>query len=59
MRTAVICIARLEGNYIREFIDHYRSLGFSNVIVSDNDHDDDGEDLPSIIQDYIDEGYHE
>ena len=57
MRTAVICIARLEGNYIREFIDHYRSLGFSNVIVCDNDHDDDGEDLPSIIQDYIDEGY--
>lgn len=57
MRTAVICIARLEGNYIREFIDHYRSLGFSNVIVCDNDHDDDGEDLPSIIQDYIDDGF--
>ena len=57
MRIAVICIARLEGNYIREFIDHYRSLGFSSVIVCDNDHDDDGEDLPSIIQDYIDDGF--
>ena len=57
MRTAVVCIARLEGNYIREFIDHYRGLGFSNVIVCDNDHKDDNENLGSILKDYIDEGY--
>ena len=57
MRIAVICIARLEGNYIREFIEHYKSLGFSNVIVCDNDHDEDGEDLASIIQDYVDDGF--
>lgn len=57
MRTAVVCIARLEGNYIREFIDHYRGLGFSNVIVCDNDHDDDDENLASLLKDYIDEGF--
>ena len=57
MKTAVVCIARLEGNYIREFIDHYRGLGFSNVIVCDNDHDDNDENLVSILKDYIDEGF--
>lgn len=56
-KIAVICIARLEGKYIREFIEHYKSLGFSNVIVCDNDHDNDGEDLASIIQDYVDDGF--
>lgn len=57
LKTAVVCIARLEGKYIREFIDHYKSLGFSNVIVCDNDHDEDDENLASIIKDYIDDGF--
>ena len=57
LKTAVVCIARLEGNYIREFIDHYKSIGFSNVIFCDNNHDDDNEDIVSIIKDYIDDGF--
>ena len=50
LKTAVVCIARLEGKYIREFIDHYKSLGFSNVIVCDNDHDEDDENLMRMMK---------
>lgn len=54
---AVACIARMEGHYIREFVEHYKSLGFSKCIVADNNHDDDPEDLRIILKDYIDEGF--
>lgn len=54
---AVACIARMEGHYIREFVEHYKSLGFSKCIVADNNHDDDPENLRLILKDYIDEGF--
>lgn len=54
---AVACIARMEGHYIREFVEHYKSLGFSKCIVADNNRDDDPEDLRFILKDYIDEGF--
>lgn len=52
MRTAVICIAKLENNYIREWVEHYKSIGFTNVIIADNN-DIDGEKISSPINDYI------
>lgn len=52
MRTAVVCIARLEGKYLGEFIEYYKSLGFTNVILCDNDHDDDNEDVEGILKPY-------
>lgn len=54
---AVACIARMEGHYIREFVEHYKSLGFSKCIIADNNHDEDSEDLSSILKDYIDGGF--
>ena len=54
---AVACIARMEGHYIREFVEHYKSLGFGKCIVADNNHDEDPEDLRLILKDYIDEGF--
>lgn len=61
LRVAVVCIARLEGRYLPEFFEHYKSLGFSNVILCDNDHDGDEEDVEAIIKPYsgfvIYEGY--
>lgn len=61
MKTCVVCIARLEGRYLQEFFDHYKSLGFTNVILCDNDHDGDEEDLEAILKPYngfvIYEGY--
>ena len=57
MRVAVCVIARMEGKYIKEFIQDYKNLGFSNIIFCDNDHDGDDEDIVSIIKDYIDDGF--
>lgn len=61
LRVAVVCIARLEGRYLPEFFEHYKSLGFTNVILCDNDHDGDEEDVEAIIKPYsgfvIYEGY--
>ena len=50
----VCCIARLEGRYIREFVEHYLSLGFTKVIICDNNHD--GEDDLDVINDYVEQG---
>ena len=50
----VCCIARLEGRYIREFVEHYLSLGFTKVIICDNNHD--GEDDLNVIDDYVKQG---
>lgn len=50
----VCCIARLEGRYIREFVEHYLSLGFTKVIICDNNHD--GEDDLDVINDYVQQG---
>lgn len=36
MRTSVVCIARIENHYIREWVEHYKSIGFTNVILYDN-----------------------
>lgn len=54
METAVCCIAKNENNYIREFVEHYKKLGFSNVIIYDNN---DIEDINDPIGDYIKEEY--
>lgn len=36
MNTAVVCICKNEENYIKEWIDHYFSLGFDKIFVCDN-----------------------
>ena len=54
MRTCVIAIARMEGNYLPQWIEHYQALGFTNVILCDNDHDGDEEDVQAIIEPYGD-----
>lgn len=50
----VCCIARLEGKYIKEFVDHYLALGFDKIIVCDNNHD--GEDDLEVLFDYVQNG---
>lgn len=57
LKTAVVAIARLEGNYLKEWVDHYKSLGFSNVIICDNDHDEDDEDIKEILKKDIAGGF--
>lgn len=52
LKTAVVCIARLEGKYLQEFFEYYKSLGFTNVIFCDNNQDGDNEDVQAILKPY-------
>lgn len=53
----IVCaIAKLENNYVREWVEHYLSLGFDKVVLYDNN-DEDNEYLATPIQDFINNGY--
>lgn len=56
MKTAVIAIGRGENLYAREFVQHYKNLGFTNVIIVDNNYGDE-ERFDDVLQDYIDDGF--
>lgn len=56
MRTTVLACAKLENNYLREWVEWYKNLGFTNVIIYDNN-DPDGERFEEVIDDYIKEGF--
>ena len=57
MKVAVCVIVKNENPYIREFVDYYKNLGFTNVILYDNNDSIDGEDILPIINDYIESGF--
>ena len=56
MKTAVCCIVKNENDYLKEFVNWYRNLGFDNIILYDNNNTG-GEDINSSIGEYIDNGY--
>lgn len=56
MKTAVCAIAKLENHYIREWLEHYKNLGFTNAVVFDNN-DPDGESIQDVTEDYISSGF--
>ena len=56
LKTAVVAIGRRENLYAREFVEHYKNLGFSNVIIMDNNHDGE-EHFEEVLQDYVDQGF--
>ena len=33
---AVVCCAKMEENYIIEFVEHYKNLGISHIFIADN-----------------------
>ena len=53
MKNAVVAIQRLEGKYIREWTEHYLSLGFDLVIICNNNQLSDNEDITELLSDYI------
>ena len=56
MNTLLCCIGRQENQYIREFVEYYKNLGFTNICLYDNNYD--GEDnFEDVIGDYIDSGF--
>lgn len=56
MRVAVCAIAKQENNYIREWVEHYKNIGFDHVYLYDNN-DPKGEVFSAVIGDYINNGY--
>lgn len=53
---ALCCIGRRENRYAREFIEHYRRIGFDKVFICDNNHD--GEEyFEDVLSDYIESGF--
>ena len=58
MNTKVLlcCIGRLENQYIREYVEYNRNLGFTNICLYDNNRDGE-DDFRDVIGDYIDSGY--
>ncbi len=55
-KVLLCCIGKMENNYIREFVEHHKSIGFDNIVLYDNN-DIDGEHFEDVIADYIDSGY--
>ena len=56
MKTLLCCIGRRENDYIREFVEYNKVLGFTNICLYDNNYDGE-EDFYDVIGDYISDGY--
>lgn len=56
LKTLLCCIGRLENQYIREYVEYYKSIGFTNICLYDNNRDGE-DDFHDVIGDYIDSGY--
>ena len=56
MKTLLCCIGRRENDYIREFVEYHKVLGFTNICLYDNNYDGE-EDFHDVIGDYISDGY--
>lgn len=56
MRTLLCCIGRKQNQYIREFVEYYKNLGFTNILLYDNNFDDE-ERFEDAIGDYIKDGF--
>lgn len=56
LNVALVAIGRRENLYAREFVEHYKNLGFANVIIMDNNHEGE-EHFEEVLQDYIDQGF--
>lgn len=56
MKVAVVSMIKNENRYLRQWVEHNKSIGVSNIILGDNN-DADGENLSDVISDYIESGY--
>lgn len=55
-KIALCCIAKMENDYIRFFVEYYRALHFDTIFIYDNN-DPDGECFEDVIGDYISSGF--
>lgn len=56
LKVLICCIGREENQYIREFVEHYKKIGATNICLFDNNLVD-GERFEDVIGDYINDGY--
>lgn len=56
MKTLLCTIARMENKYIREFVEHYKKLGYTNICLFDNNYDNE-DNFHDVIEDYINDGF--
>lgn len=55
-KIALCCIAKMENEYIRFFVDYYRKLQFDKIFIYDNNNSE-GERFEEVISDYIGKQY--
>lgn len=56
MRTSVCVISKNEEQYLEEWVEHYKELGFDNVLFYDNNEEGDDSQY-NVLKNYIDEGF--
>lgn len=56
IKTLLCCIAKQENLYLRDFVEYYKNIGFTNIVLYDNN-DINGEYPQQVIGDYIADGF--
>ena len=56
IKVALCSIVKNENLYIREFIEHYKKIGYNKIFIYDNN-EKNGENLGDVINDYINSGF--
>ena len=56
MRVAICCLIRRGNKYVREWIEHHKSIGIDHIFLYDNNRDGE-EDLLSEIKDFVVDGF--
>lgn len=56
MKTLLCAIGRLENKYIKEWVEYYKNLGFTNIVLYDNNYGEE-EYFEDVISEYIENGF--
>ena len=56
MKVLLCAIARMENDYIREWVEYNKNIGFTNICLFDNNYDGE-QDFRDVIGDYIGSGF--
>ena len=58
LRVGLCVIGKNENLYAREFVEHYKKIGYDNIILYDNNDKNDKDDkFEDVINDYIKDGF--
>lgn len=56
IKICLCCIGKNENLYAREFVEHYKRIGYDNIFIYDNN-EKKGERFEEVINDYIKSGF--